>query len=54
MKWVWTAALMCAFASLVSGVVVILLLALRGESYTAYILPCVLALVFMGIAWSRP
>ena len=52
MKPVWIAAFVCAFASLVSGVVVILFLALSGQSYAAYSVQCVLALVVMAFAWS--
>ena len=50
MRLVWLTALLFAFASLVSGVILIFWLALRGESYTAYILQCVLSLAFMGVA----
>ena len=53
MKLVWLVALMLAFASFVSGMILIVYLALRGENYTAYIVQSVLALVFIAVAWSR-
>ena len=51
MKYVWGAAFICALASLVTGACVILLLALRGESYTAYSFQCCIALVVMVFTW---
>ena len=40
MKYVWGAAFICALLSLLTGAAVILLLALSGESYTAYSFQC--------------
>ena len=51
MKYVWGAAFICALLSLVTGAAVILLLALRGESYTAYSFQCVIALAVMVFTW---
>ena len=52
MKYVWGTAFICALLSLVTGVGVILLLALSGESYTAYSFQCVIALAVMVFAWT--
>lgn len=51
MKYVWGAAFICALLSLVTGVGVILLLALSGESYTEYSFQCVIALAIMVFTW---
>ena len=51
MKYVWGAAFICALLSLLTGVGVILLLALRSESYTAYSYQCVIALAVMVFTW---
>ena len=51
MKYVWGTAFICALASLVTGVGAILLLALSGDSYTAYSYQCVIALVVMVFTW---